>query len=77
MKHLLKQYTWILGLAAGLLLLVLLTGCNQAPFTQGPMLEIESHVEQPHTESEYSYTPNFQGIADMLGCVFAPDSCER
>ena len=76
MKRLLIQYTWILGIAAGLLLLLLLTGCNQAPFANKPLLE---SVENGSTEqqSEQSSIPNFNGIAHALGCVFAPDSCNK
>ena len=77
MKHLLKQYTWILGIAAGLLLLVLLTGCNQPPFTQGPILEQESTTHSNSDKESESNIPNFNGIAHALGCVFAPDSCNK
>ena len=77
MKQLLTQYAWILGIASGLLLLVLLTGCNQPPFTQGPLLESESSTQsRSDTESE-SNIPNFNGIAHALGCVFAPNSCNK
>jgi hypothetical protein len=38
-------------------------------------------IEQQHVEAEDekqdSGIPNFQGIADALGCVFAPDSCGK
>ena len=77
MKQLLTQYAWILGVAAGLLLLVLLTGCNQPPFPQGPILESESFTQSnSDTESESSI-PNYNSIAHALGCVFAPDSCNK
>jgi len=77
MKHLLKQYAWILGIGAGLLLLVLLTGCNQPPLsTQKPLLEsVENESAEQHNEQ--SSIPNFSGIAHALGCVFAPDSCNK
>ena len=76
MKQLLTQYAWILGIASGLLLLVLLTGCNQPPLsTQKPLLE---SVHNEHAQEHDSYTtPNFNGIAHALGCVFAPDSCNK
>jgi len=48
MKQLLKQYAWILSICSALILLLLLTGCNQPPFTQGPILEQESST---HTNS--------------------------
>ena len=77
MKRLLIQYTWILGIAAGLILLLLLTGCNQPPFTQGPILEQESNTHSNSTQERESNIPNFNGIAHALGCVFAPDSCDK
>ena len=77
MKQLLTQYAWILGIASGLLLLVLLTGCNQPPFTQGPILEQESSTHSNSTQESESGVPNFTGIAHALGCIFAPDSCNK
>ena len=77
MKRLLIQYTWILGIAAGLILLLLLTGCNQPPFTQGPILEQESNTHTNSTQEPESSIPGFNGIAHALGCVFAPDSCNK
>jgi len=77
MKRLLIQYTWILGIAAGLILLLLLTGCNQPPFTQGPILEQESSTQSNSTQERESSIPDFNGIAHALGCVFAPDSCNK
>jgi len=79
MKHLLKQYAWILSICSALILLLLLTGCNQPPFTQGPILdateESSTHINSDK-ESE-SNIPNFDSIAHALGCVFAPDSCNK
>ena len=77
MKRLLVQYTWILGIAAGLFLLLLLSGCNQPPFTQGPILEQESSTQSNSTQERESSIPDFNGIAHALGCVFAPDSCNK
>jgi len=77
MKRLLVQYTWILGIAAGLFLLLLLSGCNQPPFTQGPILEQESSAQSNSTQERESSIPDFNGIAHALGCVFAPDSCNK
>ena len=79
MKRLFIQYTWILGIAAGLILLLLLTGCNQPPFTQGPIYDEtpESSAQSNSTQERESSIPNFNGIAHALGCVFAPDSCNK
>ena len=78
MKRLLIQYSWILGIAAGLFLLLALTGCNQPPFTQGPIYDAtEESTTHTDTGKEQSGVPNFSGIARALGCVFAPDSCKQ
>jgi len=77
MKQLLKQYAWILSICSALILLLLLTGCNQPPFTQGPILEQESNTHIDSTQERESNIPNFNGIAHALGCVFAPDSCNK
>lgn len=78
MKRLLIQYTWILGIAAGMLLLLLLTGCNQAPFANKPLQE---SVQNESTESSAQDTTNSIGnmetIGRALGCVFAPDKCSQ
>ena len=77
MKRLLIQYTWILGIAAGLVLLLLLTGCNQPPLsTTKPLIEsVQNESTEQH--GEQSNIPNFSGIAHALGCVFAPNSCNK
>ena len=77
MKRLVIQYSWILGIAAALFLLLLLTACNQPPFPQGPILESESTTQSNSTQERDSSIPNFSGIAHALGCVFAPDSCNK
>ena len=77
MKHLLKQYAWILSICSALILLLLLTACNQPPFTQGPILEQESSTHSNSSKESESSIPNFNGIAHALGCVFAPDSCNK
>ena len=77
MKQLLKQYAWILSISSAIILLLLLTGCNQPPFTQGPILEQESTTQSNSTQERESNIPNFNGIAHALGCVFAPDSCNK
>ena len=78
MKRLLIQYTWILGIAAGLLLLLLLTGCTQPPFANKPLQE---SVQNESTESSAQDTTNSIGnmetIGRALGCVFAPDKCSQ
>lgn len=38
---------------------------------------IESHSDTQEQEQQPGGIPNFQGIADALGCVFAPDKCNK
>ena len=78
MKRLLIQYTWILGIAFGLFLLLLLTACTQPPFANKPLLE---SAEKPSTESSAQDVTNsignMESIGHALGCVFAPDKCNK
>ena len=79
MKQLLKQYAWILSVCSAIILLLLLTACNQPPFAQGPIYdETPERSTQSNTSTEQSNgVPNFSGIAHALGCVFAPDKCKQ
>ena len=77
MKRLIVQYTWILGVAAGLLVLLLLTGCNQAPFTNKPLQESLAKEKPADQGSGEQGIPDFNGIAHAIGCVFAPDKCNK
>jgi PBP1b-binding outer membrane lipoprotein LpoB len=62
-----------------ILILILVTvslgGCS-VPQIQGAVQE-STGQEQPTQELEREGIPNFQGIADALGCVFAPDKCGK
>lgn len=60
-------------LLMAILVILSLTGCGNAPVVER-MLEPK---QQEQVESESSGIPNFQGIADALGCVFAPDKCNQ
>ena len=76
MKRLLIQYTWIVGIAAGLLLLLLLTGCNQPPLsTNKPLIE-SVDTKDDSAEDTAASIGNMEGIGRALGCVFAPQSCK-
>jgi hypothetical protein len=58
-----------------MLLFILLQGCGQVPLAERV---IEQHeAEQAVEDAKESSLPNFQGIADALGCVFAPQSCKN
>jgi len=77
MKQLLTQYAWILGIGAGLLLLVLLTGCNQPLPTLHENIQNDTTQQSNSTVEQSNSIPNFNSIAHALGCVFAPDSCNK
>jgi len=58
-----------------ILVSVALQGCGQIPAVDRI---IEQHKpEQTLEQQPESSVPNFQGIADALGCVFAPQSCKK
>ena len=65
---------------AALILLVILVilalqGCGQVPLADKV---IEQHkTEQTIQDAKQESAPYFQGIADALGCVFAPQSCQK
>ena len=68
---------WTVRIALGLaLLLVLLSlsACNQPPVSKLETAQ-QQLVEDDQEPIEHS-TPNFDGIAHALGCVFAPASCD-
>jgi len=69
---------WEIRLALGLLMILILLSlqaCGQVPFVEKieKQQQSEAVVEQ-HTNN---HTPHFQGIANALGCVFAPNTCEK
>ena len=80
MKQLLKQYAWILSTcSAVILLLLLLNSCNQPLPTLHDNLTQDETPEsntQSNSDLEPNGVPNFSGIANALGCVFAPHSCK-
>jgi len=68
-------------LRVALILIVILVsislgGCS-VPQIQGAVQESTGQEEPARDEAESQGIPNFQGIADALGCVFAPDSCGK
>ena len=80
MKQLLKQYAWILSISSAIiLLLLLLNSCNQPLPTLHENITQDETAErstQSNTALEPNGVPNFSGIANALGCVFAPQSCK-
>ena len=72
-----------IGLALCLILVLLaLNGCTRdfgavlddSGATATASREEKSAADASRTESG---VPNFQGIADALGCVFAPETCKE
>lgn len=72
-----------IGLALCLILVLLaLNGCSRdfgavlddSSATATASREEKSAADASRTESG---VPNFQGIADALGCVFAPETCKE
>ena len=78
MKQLLEQYAWILSVCSALILLLLLTACNQPLPTLHERIQNDTTQESNREQEQESESniPNFSGIAHALGCVFAPDSCD-
>ena len=70
---------WEIRLAIALMLVLVLLSlqaCNQVPIID----KIEQQHEQKQTVEDSTLQttpPNFQGIANALGCVFAPNTCNN
>jgi len=62
-----------------ILVSIALQGCGQAPVIDrvlDPQPQ-EQVAEDKDSTLEEPGIPNFKGIADALGCVFAPESCNN
>ena len=73
MKRQFVKYLWILLLVG---IIFLTHGCGQVPLADRVIKQHEAE-ETIDDAKEGSSMPNFQGIADALGCVFAPQSCQK
>ena len=67
-------------LRVALILIVILVsislgGCS-VPQIQEQIFESNAHSDTEAQEKPGGI-PNFQGIAEALGCVFAPDKCNK
>ena len=73
MKDMFIKYLWILVIVACIFALL---GCGQVPLSERVIKQHESSevVEEKQIDT---HVPNFQGIADAIGCVFAPQSCQK
>ena len=66
---------WEIRLAVTLiiiLVLITISGCGQVPMATDRILEQHQAEDTPLSEHT---SPNFQGIANAIACVFAPQSC--
>ena len=72
------QTRWEIRAALILIMILIMLGlqaCGQVPLADKV---IEQHkTEHAIDETKEGSLPNFQGIADALGCVFAPQSCKK
>jgi len=73
------NHHWEIRAALILILLLVVLGlqaCGQAPVIDR-VLDPEPKQHAQDTELESQGVSNFQSIADALGCVFAPQTCEN
>ena len=66
---------WEIRLAVTLIIILVLisiSGCGQVPMATDRILE--QHQAEDNTPQQQS-APNFQGIANAIACVFAPQNC--
>ena len=59
-----------------ILLILALGACGQVPFVEQVTQSQENQAASEQVKEDNGPT-NFQGIANALGCVFAPDSCSN
>lgn len=60
-----------------ILVSIALQGCGQAPIVDRVLdPEPQERVAEDNTDKGEGI-PNFKGIAEALGCVFAPDTCNK
>ena len=68
--------SWFYPLCLMLILSVWLMGCSNVPMIERieDSAEMQTETEKP---TDTQGPPNFQGIAEALGCVFAPETCNK
>jgi len=73
MKRQFVKYLWIL-LVVGIIFLT--HGCGQVPLADKV---IEQHADQQEqtTQTDTDSIANMKTIGEALGCVFAPQSCQK
>ena len=60
-----------------ILVSIALGGCSVPQIKESVIEHQEAQPDAATQELERDGIPNFQTIADALGCVFAPDSCGK
>ena len=58
------------------LLILAISACGQVPMVEQVIQSQENQAASEQVKEDNG-PPNFQGIANVLGCVFAPDSCSN
>ena len=53
---------------------IALSGCSSTQYAGIQALH-ETEEEMPSKDKDTSGPTNFEGIADVLGCMFAPNDC--
>jgi hypothetical protein len=73
MKDIIIKY---LCIAAIVLCIFMLAGCGQVPMADR-VLEQHQAREETSTSSEVETIGNMESIGAALGCVFAPQNCQK
>jgi ABC-type bacteriocin/lantibiotic exporter with double-glycine peptidase domain len=73
MKNIIIKYLWI-GII--MLCIFILAGCGQVPMADR-VLEQHQAREETSTSSEVETIGNMESIGVALGCVFAPQNCQK
>jgi hypothetical protein len=73
MKDIIIKYLWI-GII--MLCIFLLAGCGQVPMADR-VIEQHQNSKDASTPSEAESIGNMKSIGAALGCVFAPQNCQK
>jgi hypothetical protein len=60
-----------------ILVSIALQGCGQAPIVDRVLDPQPQERVAEDNKDNGEGIPNFKGIAEALGCVFAPDTCNK
>lgn len=73
MKDIIIKYLWI-----GIIMLCIfaLAGCGQVPMADR-VIDQHDNKQESSTQTETDSIGNMKTIGEALGCVFAPQSCQK